>query len=80
MLEVNIHDDSSDQPAASWSVYYGRSAALVGLILNREASKQLASPGDNPTYAHKSTSDQVHSDFVCVYGNTIDEGAKPKAC
>ena len=44
-LEVNNHNDSSDlpeeRPAASLSVYYGRSAALVVLILNREASKQL---------------------------------------
>ena len=52
MLKVNNHDNSSDlleeQPAASLSVYYGRSAALVVLILSREVSKQLASPGDNP--------------------------------
>lgn len=44
-LEV---DDSSDileeWSATSLSVYYGGSAALIVLILSREARKKLASP------------------------------------
>ena len=51
MLEVNNHDSSDfleERLAASLSVYYQRSAVLVVLKLSREASKQLASPGDNP--------------------------------
>ena len=54
-LDVDHHNDSGDflkePPAASVSMYYGKTAAFVVLILSQEASKQLASSmesGDDP--------------------------------